>query len=317
MKDYYDELSVEQAKATPKGGYFIDDDIFIIENLNKDSFPTNRRKIKGYLFILCENGNMDCVIGNKSYYGHRNSLFLLQTNDYIDNITIPSVDFQGKAILIAPKGFKYIVDSDKRLEFTQKMTTTHHLLLDSNNATLFKCNFFILKNEFICNTKNSKSNAYNLIKIVIQHIFEEIPTINRQVTDNQLSDSKKNSGKEIFKKFMLYTEDSNYRYATIATYCNICNKSYTTLERIFKRETGVTPHQYLKEIQTKDLHAILKQASPSLTVEELAKHFHFTSISSFSRHFKKEMGTSPKSYLKQNNKYLQSHTTLDTTLDQT
>lgn len=317
MKDYYDELSVEQAKATPKGGYFIDDDIFITENLNKDSFPTNRRKIKGYLFILCENGNMDCVIEDKPYHGHRNSFFFLQTNDYIDKITIPTVDFQGKAIFIAPKGFKYIVDSDKRLEFTQKMKSTHHLLLDSNNATLFKCNFFILKNEFTCNTKNSKSNAYDLIRIVIQHIFEGIPTSSSQATDDQLSDSKENSGKEIFQKFMLYTKDSNYRYATTATYCKICNKSYTTLERIFKREMGITPHQYLKEIRSKDLHNILKQASPSLSVEELAKHFHFASISSFSRFFKKEMETSPKSYLKQNNKHQLSHTTLDTTLDQT
>ena len=314
MKDYYDEMSVEQAKATPKGGYFIDDDIFIIENLNKNSFPTNRRKVKGYLFILCENGSMDCEIENKIYHGHRNSIFLLQTNDYIDNITIPTVDFQGKAIFIAPKGFKYIVDSDNRLEFRQKMMTTHHLLLDRKKANLFNCNFTILKKELTCITKNSKSNAYYLIKIAIQNIFEGIPTAN--IDDAQLLDSKENRNNKIYQEFIQYTQDSNYRYETIATYCKLCNKSYTTLERIFKRKMGITPHQYLKEIRTKDLHIILKQASPSLSVEELAKHFHFKSISSFSRYFKKEMKASPKSYLK-NNKHLQSHTTLDTTLDQT
>lgn len=316
MKDYYDEMSVEQAKATPKGGYFLDDDIFITENLDKNSFPTNRRKIKGYLFIWCENGSMDCNIEDKTYHGHRNSFFLLQTNDHIDNITIPTVDFRGRAIFISQKGFKYIVDSDKRLEFIQKIMTTHHLLLNHKNVILFKCNFFILKNEFTRITKNSKSNAYNLIKIVIQHIFEEIPAIKTSV-DSQSSDSKENNEEEIFEKFMLYTKDSNYRYATIATYCKLCNKSYTTLERIFKRKMGITPHQYLKEIRTKDLHIILKQASPSLSVEEMAKHFHFASVSSFSRYFKKEMKTSPKSYLKENNKHLLSHTTLDTTLDQT
>lgn len=314
MKDYYDEISVEQAKATPKGGYFIDDDIFIIENLNKDSFPTNRRKVKGYLFILCENGSMDCEIEDKTYHGHRNSIFLLQTNDYIDNITIPTVDFQGKAIFIAPKGFKYFVDSDNRLEFRQKMMTTHHLLLDRKNANLFNCNFTILKKELTCITKYSKSNAYYLIKIAIQNIFEGIPTAN--IEDAQLLDSKENRNNKIYQEFIQYTQDSNYRYETIATYCKLCNKSYTTLERIFKRKMGITPHQYLKEIRIKDLHAILEQASPSLSVEELAKHFHFKSISSFSRYFKKEMKESPKSYLK-NKKRLLSHTTPDTTLDQT
>ena len=318
MKEYSDEMSIRQSKASNKGGKYLDEDLYIIDHLSKDSFPKNKRKVKGYLFILCESGNLDCEIECKTYHGHRNSFFLLHTNDCIENITFPTKTFSGKALFIASKGLEHIVDTDKRADFLQKITETHHLLLSEYTANLFKCNFFIAQNEFTNITEKSKENVYNLIRINLQYIFEKIPTPKSNLKEDKTSRSvgiSQSIELQAYDKFMEYLKSPIIKYIRIKDFCEEHYIHYYSLERITQKKLGCTPYKFLREKLTHAICAYLNNADASLNIKDIAKLFNFNSASAFSRYFKKEIGCSPKDYLKKN-KILQARTALDTTLDQ-
>ncbi|WP_230406947.1 AraC family transcriptional regulator [Blautia liquoris] len=64
--------------------------------------------------------------------------------------------------------------------------------------------------------------------------------------------------------------------------------------RIFKKETGYTPHEYILMCRVNAAAYALK--STSLSAKDIALQYGFSSESSFSTTFKKRLGASPRSY---------------------
>ncbi len=69
---------------------------------------------------------------------------------------------------------------------------------------------------------------------------------------------------------------------------------YSTFRKAFKKNTGVSPNQYLLELRLKKAKDLL--CSTNLSIKEIADQTGFDSISYFSKHFKKKNGISPKSF---------------------
>lgn len=72
------------------------------------------------------------------------------------------------------------------------------------------------------------------------------------------------------------------------------NLSVDHFSRLFKKETGVSPHQYLKEARLNVARALLE--SSELSVKELSARSGFKDQSHFVRDFKKAYGLSPMQY---------------------
>ncbi|MBI4976998.1 MAG: AraC family transcriptional regulator [Spirochaetes bacterium] len=66
------------------------------------------------------------------------------------------------------------------------------------------------------------------------------------------------------------------------------------LSRLFTRETGTSPRQYLLALRIREAAALL--AMGGVTVREAAREFGFRDPYHFSRLFKQRMGVSPKRY---------------------
>ena len=69
---------------------------------------------------------------------------------------------------------------------------------------------------------------------------------------------------------------------------------YTLFRRLFKDQTGFTPHAYVLDIRLNRARALLRDTS--LTVEEVGSAIGFSSISYFSQAFKRQFGISPNAW---------------------
>lgn len=312
MKDFSNKISITQAKATLKRGLFLDDEIYIIDNLDMNSFPSNKRITKGFLFILCERGCLQCEIDQQTYRAQRNSIFLLHTNDCIENITFPTSDFCGKAILIAPKVINHIVNVDEQVDFLQKLSEIHHFSMKEYSVSNFKYVFLYIRFILLKKNQKVKKHVYYMAKIIIDNLREDMKTLSSHSSEKE---KEKNKYMQIHDTFLLFLKENNYRFAKINFFCKRFNISYMTLERAIKKTTGITPHEYQRKILTQKMCASLC-CVPFVKITKIADDFHFQSESAFARYFKKEMNISPIDYRKNKCSQL-SHPVPDTTLPQT
>ncbi len=77
----------------------------------------------------------------------------------------------------------------------------------------------------------------------------------------------------------------------------MCHLSQAHFFRLFKKDTGQTPFNYLKKCRLEEAQKLL--LSTNLTVSEIAGHVGWNDTFHFSRIFKKNIGVSPLNYRKQ------------------
>lgn len=113
------------------------------------------------------------------------------------------------------------------------------------------------------------------------------------------------------ENYDMRTISSNYGIAKIEHYfelhyaqelslnqlASIANMSVSTFLRVFKKETGKTPKEYLNEIRI--MHAKRLLLRPEYTVSEVAIDCGFNSTSYFTSCFNKSLGITPSLYRQQ------------------
>jgi AraC-like DNA-binding protein len=66
------------------------------------------------------------------------------------------------------------------------------------------------------------------------------------------------------------------------------------LSRIFKKATGVSPHQYLLQVRVNSARALLTAGAGERSLAEVAAAVGFADQSHLTRHFKRMLGVTPK-----------------------
>ncbi len=97
--------------------------------------------------------------------------------------------------------------------------------------------------------------------------------------------------------------DGNFSDGTYSVDASI-NKlplNYDYVRKLFKKNTGLTPHEYLMQVRMKRAQAIITSGVTNrysnYTVSQIAEACGFTEPLYFSRVFKKYFGTSPSRYI--------------------
>ena len=80
--------------------------------------------------------------------------------------------------------------------------------------------------------------------------------------------------------------------------CDSLHVSPSTLNRLFRKELGVSPGQFIHEKRKKEAQVLL--LNTNLSVKELAARCGFTDPNTFNRFIRRNMGMSPISYRKKN-----------------
>jgi transcriptional regulator GlxA family with amidase domain len=81
---------------------------------------------------------------------------------------------------------------------------------------------------------------------------------------------------------------------TLQSVAETCGQSLRQLQRKFQSAFGITPQEFL--LKTRVLAAMRLLRETSLTISEIANRCGFVDASSFSAHFRKRAGESPRKY---------------------
>ncbi|BAY86704.1 AraC family transcriptional regulator [Calothrix parasitica NIES-267] len=81
---------------------------------------------------------------------------------------------------------------------------------------------------------------------------------------------------------------------SLSELAGIINLSQYHFSRLFKKSTGITPHQYLTQCRVNRAKQLLSKTK--LTITEIAFEVGLTNHSSFTRLFRKYVGITPKSF---------------------
>lgn len=140
----------------------------------------------------------------------------------------------------------------------------------------------------------------SLVNLLVIHLLRHHSTFGRLLPQNtsQFSPSR-------LKQVLEYIHDNLGQNLSLANLANIANLSPSRFTRVFRQETGLSPHQYLIHTRIEQAKHLLRSGS-DISIGNIAHQVGFADQSHFTRHFKRIVGVTPKVVL-QNSKNVLSH----------
>ena len=151
---------------------------------------------------------------------------------------------------------------------------SNRFLLNAFTAALFH---FTMRNS----RRNALLSAYGNLLVSYLVAYRESPPRSRVV-------------EEIAGTIIRSYQNPDFE---LDTYLRSLPFSYDYLRRLFKKETGVTPHQYLTDKRLQSAADMLSVHYEGGNITEISSACGFREPLYFSRMFKKKFGVSPSAYL--------------------
>lgn len=110
------------------------------------------------------------------------------------------------------------------------------------------------------------------------------------------SSEKINLDNQYISKAILFMQEHYQTSISISDICNLIYLSPCHFKRVFKEQTGRTPHQYLMDIRLQRARELLERKADS--IEDVAKRCGFVNAGHFAVAFKRSTKLSPSEYRK-------------------
>jgi DNA-binding response OmpR family regulator len=106
-----------------------------------------------------------------------------------------------------------------------------------------------------------------------------------------------NDSRDVLKEFEMILEENilKDKSLSIKDFAKLLNISQSTLERLIKKGFGISPNKYILERKLEKAD-ILLHSNKGISIKEVSFLFGFSSVSYFSRCYKKVYGRSPSSH---------------------
>jgi AraC family transcriptional regulator len=93
---------------------------------------------------------------------------------------------------------------------------------------------------------------------------------------------------------MKYIHENYSGEVSLADIASAAHLSSYHLTRVFKKATGMSPHQYLVQVRVNSARALLTAGAGDRSLAEIAAAVGFADQSHLTRHFKRMLGITPK-----------------------
>lgn len=150
------------------------------------------------------------------------------------------------------------------------------------------------------NMLNKKANppfgSEQLIKINLETLLISLVRKGTPViSESRLSSvAKERSEEDIFKRITQFMSDNITANITLEQLCHFSNLGKTQLKALFKSKIGNSVIEYFKLLKIEQAKIIIREGKNNYT--EISEILGYSSIHSFSRHFKNVTGMSPSEY---------------------
>jgi AraC family transcriptional regulator len=139
---------------------------------------------------------------------------------------------------------------------------------------------------------NESLSLESLTNLLVIHLLR-----NYSVFPSQFPSAVKQIPNPRMKKVIDYLRDRLDQKITIVELAEIACLSPYHFSRLFRQETGFSPHQYLIRCRIEEAKRLL--ATRKWAIAEVAKQVGFADQSHLTRHFKQWVGMTPKAFIAQ------------------
>lgn len=310
MEHFEHEISIPQAKSLLGRGVWLDDEIYLIDNITEKNLPKDDKETKCFVILLCEEGKIRFDTNGQTIIAEKNNIIILSMGQKVSNYKVLSPIYRGKAIFVNSKEINYLTeDFCNAITFKRMIDSTDLIKVNDNIMTDYE-NLFVL----ICHQLTDKSQknklpfALNLAKIIFQLVLEKCSCD----FNDKLSQEEK-----LFNSFSDYVQENVLKHLTVTQYCKDLEISMTHLENIVQKYKHQTPKEYINEKLLNYICIISECTTPkTMPMWKIAEFTHFNSPSALAKFFKRHLKMTLTDY----QKLLKAGRQLDkvhyTTLDQ-
>ena len=128
----------------------------------------------------------------------------------------------------------------------------------------------------------------SLINLLVVHLLRQHSAFGRSLPKdtNPVSPSR-------LKQVLDYIHDNLGHSLSLMELASVANLSPSRFTRVFRQETGLSPHQYLIQARIEQAKHLLKSGG-DISIGSIAHQVGFADQSHFTRHFKRIVGVTPK-----------------------
>lgn len=280
------EISIPQAKALFTRGTYLDDDVFLLDNVIGSNLPQCKKIAKCLVIIICEEGKIRFEINGKTLFAEKNDVILLTMGQIVDHYKVLSSTYKGKAILVAPKNMPMLADlfcDTKSLSL--KLNKNDKIKLSEEEMKISQKHFYQILTYINSELRNTKlAFAITLIKLILHSAL----TKDTDFYENTNQDDFK------FHEFVHLVDENLLQNLTVKNYCQLLNISRTSLEALVHKHFGnYTPSQYLRLRLTYRICIMARNTSTkTLPTRAIAQRCHFPDTSALARFVKREIDMS-------------------------
>lgn len=303
------EISIPQAKQLFGRGSSLNDEIYVVKDIEGYHFPKNSREAKCIVMIFCEQGSVVYDTKGQTIYAEENDIIFLTNGQWVSAYRQISDNYKGLAIFIDTRLFtemekgQYSTDS-----LLQKLRHIEKLKMSKKRIAAIKHLFASI--EKILDELTNDADSLVAKSIVIS-IFQL--ALNQ---DTNIHKIKLNEKEKTYQRFVNLVSEKKQLNLSVATYCSLLHISQTKLEKIVLEFSGITPIKYI-HYQLINYICILAETTSPQTMPnyKIAERTHFRSATQLSRFVKRELKMSLTKYrhLTHSEQY---HTIHHTILDQ-
>lgn len=152
--------------------------------------------------------------------------------------------------------------------------------------------------EMQSNGLAGKLYTESLLSLLVIHLLRQHSAFGQalQIDQRQFSPSR-------LKQVLEYIHDHLGQNLSLADLANLANLSPSRFTRVFRQETGVSPHQYLIHARIERAKHLLRSGG-EISIGNIAHQVGFADQSHFTRHFKRIVGVTPKTVLQESRNIL-------------
>lgn len=128
----------------------------------------------------------------------------------------------------------------------------------------------------------------SLINLLVIHLLRQHSAFGQSLTTDtrQFSPSR-------LKRVLEYIHDNLEQNLSLVDLATLANLSPSRFTRVFRQETGLSPHQYLIQARIEQAKHLLRSGG-EISIGSVAHQVGFADQSHFTRHFKRIVGVTPK-----------------------
>ncbi len=289
---YQHEISIPQAKAFLPKGTSWNDDIFLIEDLTAEDFPTIPKDVKCFVIILCTEGKLRYEIDRHTVFAGKNDLILLSQGQHTNNYKILSPTFNGKAILIKSEYlFPIVQDLNSIISLKRKLVNIDYIKLNVKEMQLSCSCFsqiasFLTDTEYTNNLKTAISWTISILQMALSK-KQQISKFAKATSPDQ----------EIYYNFIRLVDENVMQQLPISSYCDKLQISISTLESVISKHGGCTPLKYI-HLRLINRICIMAECTSKkkMPIKKIAEYTHFKNGSALSRFVRTQLNMTLTKY---------------------